>query len=111
MASGHTNAEITVGYTPTLLARQYKQPPFVCYGDVLRKITPDETEMLQGFPMGWTRIPWNGRTADRCPDGHRYRCTGNAFCVPVVRWIGSRIQMADDVAAHRRRCARLLGGE
>ncbi len=60
----------------------------------VRRLTPRECERLQGFPDDYTRIPWRGRPADRCPDGPRYRALGNSFAVPVVRWIGRRIQAA-----------------
>ena len=29
-----------------------------------------------------------------CPDGPRYRALGNSWAVPVVRWIGRRIDAA-----------------
>lgn len=32
------------------------------------------------------------------PDGPRYKSIGNAFAVPVVRWIGERIQEIDELA-------------
>lgn len=54
----------------------------------VRRITPLEAERLQGFPDGWTNIPWRGRPA---PDRLRYRALGNAMCVNVMRWIGERI--------------------
>lgn len=54
----------------------------------VRRITPLEAERLQGFPDGWTDIPWRGRPA---PDRLRYRALGNAMCVPVMRWLGERI--------------------
>ena len=54
----------------------------------VRRITPLEAERLQGFPDGWTNIPWRGRPA---PDRLRYRALGNAMCVNVMRWIGGRI--------------------
>lgn len=54
----------------------------------VRRITPLEAERLQGFPDGWTDIPWRGRPA---PDRLRYRALGNAMCVNVMRWIGERI--------------------
>ena len=57
----------------------------------LRKLTPREYERLQGFPDDWTKIPWNGKPAELCPDGHRYKTMGNTMSVPVVRWIGQRI--------------------
>jgi len=60
----------------------------------VRRLTPRECERLQGFPDDYTRIPWRGRPADRCPDGPRYRALGNSMAVPVMHWIGSRIQAA-----------------
>lgn len=62
---------------------------------VVRRLTPKECERLQGFPDDWTRIPYRGKPADECPDGPRYKAIGNSFAVPVVRWIGERIAMAD----------------
>lgn len=57
----------------------------------LRRLTPIEYERLQGFPDNWTQVPWNGKSADQCPNGHRYKAMGNTMSVPVVRWIGERI--------------------
>ncbi len=51
----------------------------------LRKLTPIECERLQGFPDNWTKIFPN------TPDGPRYKAIGNSMAVPVVRWIGGRI--------------------
>lgn len=56
----------------------------------VRRLTPAECERLQGFPDGWTDIPWRGK--EHAPDGPRYKALGNSFAVPVVRWIGERIQ-------------------
>lgn len=66
-------------------------------GPVVRRLTPRECERLQGFPDEWTRIPWKGRPADECPDGPRYKAIGNSMAVPVMRWIGERIGMADAI--------------
>lgn len=55
---------------------------------LVRRLTPGECEKLQGFPLGWTDIEYCGRPA---ADGPRYRALGNAFAVPVVRWIARRI--------------------
>jgi DNA (cytosine-5)-methyltransferase 1 len=56
----------------------------------VRRLTPVECERLQGFPDGYTNIPW--RKKDESPDGPRYKALGNSWAVPVVRWIGNRIQ-------------------
>lgn len=58
----------------------------------VRRLTPVECERLQGFPDNYTAIPW--RKADHSPDGPRYKALGNSWAVPVVRWIGKRIQEA-----------------
>lgn len=58
----------------------------------VRRLTPRECERLQGFPDDYTLIPWKGKPAEDCPDGPRYKALGNSMAVPVVRWIGQRIQ-------------------
>lgn len=58
----------------------------------VRRLTPRETERLQGMPDNHTLIPWRGKPAEECPDGPRYKAIGNSKAVPVVRWIGRRIQ-------------------
>lgn len=57
----------------------------------VRRLTPTECERLQGFPDGYTQIPWRKKPASECPDGPRYKALGNSWAVPVVRWIGRRI--------------------
>jgi len=57
----------------------------------VRRLTPVECERLQGFPDDYTRIPWRGKPAEECPDGGRYKALGNSMAVPVMRWIGNRI--------------------
>ena len=56
----------------------------------VRRLTPVECERLQGFPDNYTNIK------DKCPDGPRYKALGNSWAVPVVRWIGERIDRALD---------------
>jgi len=55
----------------------------------VRRLTPMECERLQGFPDGYTNIPWRGK--EDSPDGPRYKALGNSMAVPVMRWIGERI--------------------
>lgn len=62
---------------------------------VVRRLTPKECERLQGFQDDWTKVPYRGKPAEECPDGPRYKAIGNSFAVPVVRWVGERIAMAD----------------
>jgi len=56
----------------------------------VRRLTPVEAERLQGFPDGHTDIGWKGKPT---PDSHRYKAMGNSMAVPVMRWIGERIQL------------------
>lgn len=62
---------------------------------VVRRLTPRECERLQGFPDDWTKVPYRGKPADECPDGPRYKAIGNSMAVPVMRWIGERMAMAE----------------
>ena len=51
----------------------------------VRRLTEVECERLQGFPNNYTNIKEN------CPSGVRYKALGNSMAVPVMRWIGERI--------------------
>jgi len=51
----------------------------------IRKLLPVEYERLQGMPDGYSHIKGASTTA-------RYSAVGNSLAVPVVRWIGERIQ-------------------
>ena len=73
-----------------------KQVQGVTDGYAVRRLTPRECERLMGFPDDWTRVPYRGRTAEECPDTPRYRAIGNSMAVPVMRWIGERIQMVEE---------------
>lgn len=57
----------------------------------VRRLTPIECERLQGFPDGWTAVPF--RRKDVAADGNRYKAIGNSMAVPVMRWIGHRIAL------------------
>ena len=65
---------------------------FVSHESAVRRLTPRECERLQGFPDDWTRIPWRGAAAENCPDGPRYKACGNSMAVPVMNWIGGKIE-------------------
>lgn len=68
-----------------------KQTTYIRNQMAVRRLTPVECERLQGFPDGYTNIPW--RKADQSPDGPRYKALGNSMAVPVMAWIGRRIRM------------------
>lgn len=64
---------------------------------VVRRLTPRECERLQGFPDDWTLIPYRGKPAEECPDGPRYKALGNSMAVPVMKWLGQRIQLVENI--------------
>ena len=55
----------------------------------VRRLTPTECARLQGFPDDYLDITYRGKPA---ADGPKYKALGNSWAVPVVRWIGERIQ-------------------
>jgi len=73
------------------------QTPAVMHSMAIRRLTPKECERLQGFPDDWTKIPYRNKEADQCPDGPRYKACGNSMAVPVMRWIGERINLIESM--------------
>jgi DNA (cytosine-5)-methyltransferase 1 len=67
----------------------------VAIGMAVRRLTPVECERLQGFPDNYTDIQLNGKPM---PDGPRYKALGNSMAVPVMAWIGKRIQAYEQQA-------------
>ncbi|MCH5508863.1 DNA cytosine methyltransferase [Pseudomonas syringae] len=67
---------------------------YVLETDGIRRTSVIEWERCQGFPDDYTLIPWRSKPAVECPDSPRYKAIGNSKAVPVVRWIGIRIQNA-----------------
>jgi DNA (cytosine-5)-methyltransferase 1 len=53
-----------------------------------RRLTPREWERLQGFPDDYTLI-------EGADDSPRYEALGNSMAVPVMHWIGRRLQIVD----------------
>ncbi|TGB34367.1 DNA cytosine methyltransferase [Burkholderia thailandensis] len=97
----------------------------IFHGSAVRRLTPRECERLQGFPNDYTFLPnWNGwrkmdssETPESCRaegmeirqnkktgkwrvkdvDGPRYKALGNSIAVPVMRWIGERIELVESL--------------
>ena len=84
---GQDEKAFTIGTTQD---QQIAQPTMA-----IRRLTPRECERLQGFPDDWTLIPYRNKSADQCPDRPRYKACGNSMAVPVMRWIGERIEMVE----------------
>ena len=99
-AQGSASQGASVGEVSPTLDRSktpavYFQHNYLCEGFVLRRLTPRECERLQGFPDNWTRIPYRRKPAEQCKDTPRYKACGNSMAVPVMRWIGKRIEKVE----------------
>lgn len=82
----HPNAAISENIAPTLTSAMGSgggHVPVINHMRV-RRLTPMECERLQGFPDNYTNTP----TAS---DTTRYKALGNSMAVPVMKWIGQRI--------------------
>lgn len=60
----------------------------------VRRLTPRECERLQGFPDDYTLAPYRSKEMS---DGPRYKMLGNSMAVPVMAWIGHRIQLMEEI--------------
>lgn len=56
----------------------------------VRRLMPIECERLQGFPDDYTNIPF-------ASDSARYKALGNSMAVPVMHWIGKRINLIENM--------------
>jgi DNA (cytosine-5)-methyltransferase 1 len=61
-----------------------KQQNYIQQTMRVRRLTPMECERLQGFPDSYTNTPTSSDTT-------RYKALGNSMAVPVMKWIGQRI--------------------
>jgi len=65
----------------------------------VRRLTPKECERLQGFPDNYTDIQAKGKPT---PDGPRYKALGNSMAVPVMAWIGQRIEQVEAICKQNK---------
>jgi len=77
----NVNTDGTVG---TLRAQTHGHEPAIVNNMRVRRLTPMECERLQGFPDNYTNTPTSSDTT-------RYKALGNSMAVPVMKWIGQRI--------------------
>ena len=98
-ANAQYDIKITEGQTMSSLVAKgphgvaTQKPPTMA----IRRLLPTECEVLQGFPRNYTLIPYRNKPAEQCPDGPRYKACGNSMAVPVMAWLGRRIQMVEDI--------------
>jgi site-specific DNA-cytosine methylase len=88
--NGTIQGDVTATMTADMAGPTHSGPK-VMQNMAVRRLTPKECERLQGFPDGYTDIRPKGKDT---PDGSRYKALGNSWAVPVVAWIGKRINNA-----------------
>ena len=64
------------------------------YAQLIRRLTPWECELLQGFPPGWTDIP-------SASDSARYRALGNSVAIPCVEFIMKSLREVTELETER----------
>jgi len=65
-------------------AAAYNGSLYISQNDRIRRLIPIECERLMGFPDNYTLIKGSS-------DTNRYHAVGNSWAVPVVKWIGQKI--------------------
>ncbi|WP_134599821.1 DNA cytosine methyltransferase [Pseudomonas aeruginosa] len=76
----------------------YTLIPWAAYQKAMRAAeaslprTATQDEVLRARIAALYACDVSKEAADECPDGPRYKAIGNSKAVPVVRWIGRRIQ-------------------
>ena len=64
------------------------------YAQLIRRLTPGECELLQGFPPGWTDVP-------SASDSARYRALGNSVAIPCVEFIMKSLREVTELEAEK----------
>jgi len=91
-----SNPQTDVDMTQTL---QAKNPMAVAQAMAVRRLTPVECERLQGFSDNYTDIKSKNKPT---PDGPRYKALGNSMAVPVMAWIGQRIEQVEAICKQNK---------
>jgi site-specific DNA-cytosine methylase len=80
---------------PTFALKSSEQPAVIDGFGHIRRLTPTECELLQGFPAGWTCQGVMEGEVTEISDTRRYMALGNAVTTNVVEQIIRRIYNAD----------------
>jgi DNA (cytosine-5)-methyltransferase 1 len=97
----HPNAGIGIDQSPTLTEAMGVGGGHIPITNAMavRRLTPVECERLQGFSDNYTDIKSKGKPT---PDGPRYKALGNSMAVPVMAWIGQRIEQVEALCQHKK---------
>ena len=60
--------------------------------DTIRYLTPRECERAMGFPDDYTI---------KLPKTARYKALGNSMIVPIIQWLGQRIEIVDELISEK----------
>lgn len=66
---------------------------------IVRRLTPDECALLQGFPKDWCNIgDWTDSKGKvhKDSDSAKYKAYGNSICIPYWFWLLRRISATYD---------------
>lgn len=66
-------------------AAAYNGSLFIVQNKKIRRLTPLECERLMGFPDNYTYT-------EKCKLTNRYQALGNSWAIPVIKWIGERLE-------------------
>ena len=99
MDQGGSVMNIEHDMTGTLRRETHGHEPVVMQAMAVRRLTPVECERLQGFPDNYTDIKSKNKPT---PDGPRYKALGNSMAVPVMAWIGQRIQEVEAICKQNK---------
>lgn len=66
-------------------AAAYNGSLYFAQNERVRRLTPLECERLMGFPDNYTNLT-------SATDTTRYQAVGNSWAIPVIEWLGARIQ-------------------
>lgn len=83
---------------------------YVSYRAKVRRLTPIESERIQGYPDGWTQFDFSddGNKKGYDMDSIRYHMIGNAVSVPVIEWIAKKILDLDKESCDEKNKAFVL---
>jgi len=94
------NNDVTGDVSKTIdTGQDYHHVPNILQHMAVRRLTPIECERLQGFGDNYTDIQPKGKPT---PDGPRYKALGNSMAVPVMAWIGQRIEQVEAICKQNK---------
>jgi DNA (cytosine-5)-methyltransferase 1 len=99
MDQGGSVMNIENDMTGILRRETHGHEPIVMQSMAVRRLTPVECERLQGFGDNYTDIKSKNKPT---PDGPRYKALGNSMAVPVMAWIGQRIEQVEAICKQNK---------